>query len=128
MVDLLVTKSVVNPITSDHEQAVHCQVRAEQLKARTKDDGPAFKLNFHKTDITKLKIILKHSDWDNLVYNLPIGEAWEVFYGILHRAVTQTKPFRNNKDIGKRIFLPKSIKSSPGTGRGHIGITKHLEA
>jgi len=92
------------------EHAVHCQVRAEQLKIRTQDDGATFKLNFHKTDITKLKIILEHTDWDNLVYNLPIAEAWEVFYGILHRAVTQTIPFRNDKHIGKRIFLTKHIR------------------
>ena len=57
MVDLLITKTVVNPITSDHKHAVHCQVRAEQLKIWTQDDGPTFKLNFHKSDITKLKII-----------------------------------------------------------------------
>ena len=44
MVDLLVTKTVVNPVTSDHEHAVHCQVRTEILKIRTKGDGPAFKL------------------------------------------------------------------------------------
>ena len=41
------------------------------------------------------------------MYSLPIADAWEVFNGTLYRAVTQTTPFRSNKHIGKRIFLPK---------------------
>ena len=46
------------------------------------------------------------------MYNLPIAKAWEVFYGILHRAVTQTKPFRNKKTHWKREIPSQAHKKA----------------
>ena len=127
--DLLLTNMANNvvSVTEDGKlgRSDHCIITTEfkvpKLERKEKKKSP----NWNKADHGGLRRYLANCDWDRLLRNKPVEEAWKILKDELEQAISKFVPLSTVKDQDEPKWLNRELIRAIRRKKKHGRSIKH---
>ena len=91
------------------ENGDHCTIKFE-VKLTRENICIKDSLNFFKGDYDKLKKIVRRNDWEILLRNKCVEEAWSIFYGKLSAGIQECIPKKMARKKKSQLWINAEVK------------------